>query len=93
MVVGWGRCGRTVTQTQNFASWRAVVVESGRGTHGEHKFWLACQAHQIHHSSAGAPIFTPFASRDCQRYCVSRTLGEYFRFLGRAVKRCVKTTL
>ena len=29
MVVGWGRCGRTVTQTQNFASWRAVVVESG----------------------------------------------------------------
>ena len=72
MVVGWGRCGRTVTQTQNFASWRAVVVESGPAWLDEKSSWPSPpKPPQLR----WGPDFHTLRVRDCQRYCVSRTLG------------------
>ena len=59
VVVGWGSCGSTVTQTQVL---RAGVPWSSRaGLRGQHEDPDG-RATQIHLSSAGAPIFTPFAS-------------------------------
>ena len=76
MVVGWGRWGRTVTQTQVL---RAGVPWSSRaGLRGSTRKALG-RPHQSLRSSAGAPIFHTLRVRDCQRYCVSRLLWVYCR--------------
>ena len=62
MVVAWGRCGSTVTQTQVL---RAGVPWSSRaGLRGQHEDPDG-RATQIHRSSAGA-VNSHFCVRDCQ---------------------------
>ena len=59
MVVGWGRWGRAIAQTPVLRA--GVPWSSTAGLRGSTRKALR-RPHQIHHSSAGAPIFTPFAS-------------------------------
>ena len=62
VVVGWGSCGSTVTQTQVL---RAAVPWSSRaGLRGQHEDPVR-RATQIHRSSAGA-VNSHFCVRDCQ---------------------------
>ena len=69
MVVGWGRCGRTVAQTQVL---RVGVPWSSRaGLRGSTRTRVAAARKSTARSAALlGPDFHTFRVRDCQRYRV-----------------------